>query len=83
MTTTNVLTLDLLHACVCYLADRLEADNPDALMARAVLTASGGQRPTKAGVDALLDVADRQRRFEDAVLADLAFLSDPRRMIEP
>ncbi|KEF99960.1 MULTISPECIES: hypothetical protein [Mycobacterium] len=64
----------LLHATLCFLADRMGADHPDIWVARAVLSATGGQRPTQAGVDALCYVADEQRRFEDLVRADLAVL---------
>lgn len=64
----------LLHATLCFLADRMRADHPDLWAARAVLSATGGPRPTQAGVDALCHVADEQRHFEDLVLADLARL---------
>lgn len=64
----------LLHATLCFLADRIGADHPDAWVPRAVLSATGGARPTQAGVDALCHVADEQRRVEDLVRADLALL---------
>ncbi|ELR86104.1 MULTISPECIES: hypothetical protein [Mycobacterium] len=51
----------LLHATLCFLADRIGADHPDIWAARAVFSATGGQRPTQAGVDALCHVADEQR----------------------
>lgn len=69
------MTTELLRATLCYLADRMEAaDHPDVWVARAVLSATGGRQPTQEGVDALCCVADEQRHFEDAVLADLALL---------
>jgi hypothetical protein len=64
----------LLQATLCFLADRMGADHPDTWVARAVLSATRGPRPTQAGVDALCYVADEQRHFEDVVLADLATL---------